>query len=113
MNLTVEEENLLQSHPWVDEVYANLISDELVSLDDFIPPSFIPASVIWKRNRGLKENGKKDFIHCNREYKHDLFRLEYEPTQRTIFIMELMLEFIEAYPQYLVFLKMLMILKGI
>lgn len=105
MNLTVEEENLLRSHPWVDEVYANLIGDELVTLDDFIPPSFIPPMHLYKRNRWLKENNKNDIIKCNKEYKHELFRLEYEPTKRTIFIMELMIDFVEVYPQYSGLLK--------
>lgn len=101
MNLSVEEEeNLLRSDPWVDEVFANLIGDELVTLDDFIPPMFVPARIIKKRNLWIKDNNKKDIILYNKEYHLNLFRLEYEPTQRTIFIMELMLEFVEAYPQY-------------
>lgn len=106
MNLTVEEEeNLLRSDPWVDEVYANLIGDELVTLDDFVPPSFIPASVLYKRNRWLKENNKKDIMKYNKEYKHELFRLENLHPHRLIFIMELMLEFVESYPQYSDLLK--------
>lgn len=105
MNLTVEEENLLQSHPWVDEVFANLIGDELVTLDDFIPPMFVPERIIKKRNLWIKDNNKNDLIRCNREYKHELFRLEYNNTRRTIFIMELMLEFVESYPQYSDLLK--------
>lgn len=101
MSLTIEEEeNLLPSHPWVDEVYANLIGEELVTLDDFIPPMFTGASYILKRNLWLEENNKEDIILCNKEYKQELFRLEYEPTCRTIFIMETMLEFIDIYPQY-------------
>lgn len=105
MNLTVEEENLLQSHPWVDEVFANLIGDELVTLDDFIPSMFVPERIIKKRNLWIKYNNKNDLIRCNREYKHELFRLEYNNTRRTVFIMELMLEFVESYPQYSDLLK--------
>ena len=106
MNLTVEEEeDLLRSHPWVDEAFANLKGDELVTIDDFIPPMFIREKYVLKRNLWLKKNNKRDIIECNREYKHDLFLLEYNNTRRTIFIMELMLEFIEAYPQYSGLLK--------
>lgn len=106
MNLSVEEEeNLLRSDSWVDEVFANLIGDELVTLDDFIPPMFVPERIIKKRNLWIKDNNKNDLIRCNREYKHELFRLEYNNTRRTIFIMELMLEFVESYPQYSDLLK--------
>lgn len=106
MNLTKEEEeNLLRSHPWVDEVYANLIGDELVTLDDFVPPMFIRGSYVLKRNRWLKENNKKDIMKCNKEYKHELFRLENLHLRKIIFIRELMLEFVESYPQYSDLLK--------
>lgn len=87
------------SHPWVDEVYANLIGDELAVLDDFVPPMFIPASMLVKRNRWIRSNDKKIILLCNKEYKKELFRLE-ESNERTIYIMQCMIDFIEDYPQY-------------
>ena len=53
----------------------------------------------------LKENNKKDIMKCNKEYKHELFRLENLHLRKIIFIRELMLEFVEAYPQYSDLLK--------
>ena len=99
MILSIEEENSVLSDPWVNEKYADLIGEELVTLDDFIPPCFITARFIVKRNRWLKENNKRDLIRSNREYKLGWFRLE-SGSNRTIFDMETMLTFIEKYPGY-------------
>lgn len=90
---------------FIDEVYANLIQDELVELEDFIPPRFLSSTTISKRNRWIKENNKQWIHELNRKYKLKCFGLriveEGEPKNELfIFISETIKEFIDKYPQY-------------
>lgn len=89
----------------IDEVYVNLIQDELIELEDFVPPRFLTSTSVSKRNRWIKESNNQWIHELNRKYKRTCWGLtivkEGEPkTELFIFISETIKEFIEKYLQY-------------
>ena len=62
---------------YIDEDYLYSIIDELITLDDFVPPSLIPIDKITERNNWLKNNDKQVIMHMNRLYKGE-FRTKSE-----------------------------------
>ncbi len=95
----------IMGYCFIDEVFLNLIQDELIELDDFVPPLFLTNNGINKRNRWIRENNKQNIINLNKEYKLESFGLgivnEGEfPIELYIFRYEAMKNFINKYPQY-------------
>lgn len=82
----------------IDEVYMNLIADELVRLDDFVPPKFIPLFSWEKRRKWLEDNDRQDIIKQQSFYASRT-KVRYGD-ERSLFEMETIKEFLEKYPKY-------------
>jgi hypothetical protein len=83
---------------YIDEVYMNLIADELVQLDDFVPPEFIPLFSWEKRRKWLEDNDKQEIIRQQSLYG-SRWKVRYGD-ERSLFEMETIKEFLEKYPKY-------------
>lgn len=66
----------IMGYCFIDEVFLNLIQDELIELDDFVPPLFLTNYGISKRNHWIRENNKQNIINLNKEYKLESFGLD-------------------------------------
>ena len=83
----------------IDMVYSNLINEELIYLDDFVPEEFLSDYAFKKRYKWLTENGKVNILERNYAYNMERYKID-DLNERLLNIMFELDEFIEKYPQY-------------
>lgn len=92
-------EKLKHIKQMVDKVYSNLINDELIGLNDYVPSLFLSDYAYEKRKEHLMKNGPSWLYDIESTSMSDKF--EMENMDKTILnIMFEMDDFLEKYPQY-------------
>ena len=84
----------------IDEVYPFLIADDLINLEDYVPPVFLTDNAREKRRDRLSENGPTWLYELEESSSGDLWKSKKEVIESVLNIMFEMDDFIEKYPQY-------------
>lgn len=82
----------------VDNVYTSLINEELIYLDDFIPPEFLSDYAFKKRFQWM-DNEKPVLFEILNLYLEQCYNFD-TVIESVIFVMGEMKEFIDKHPQY-------------
>ena len=92
-------DNLEPIENMVDKVYSNLINEELIFLDDFIPPIFLSEYAISKRMLRFLEEENVELTELDWRYHEELFNSD-SIKESVLFVIGEMVYFLEKYPQY-------------